>query len=123
MMKELLFVFFGGGLGSVARYGVAQLLKPVSVLWHGFPIHTLTANMAGCLLIGVLMGVFSKHPDQALSLLVVTGFCGGFTTFSTFSSECVALFRSGDSGLGLLYAAVSLAVCLLFAAAGYAVVK
>lgn len=117
MLKDLFLVFVGGGFGSVCRYALSVWLKPLA--HHGFPVHTFSANVLGCLLIGLLMGLLAKHPGQSWQLLLVTGLCGGFTTFSTFSSECFALFRGGDVLMGLAYAVSSLAVCLIMVAAGF----
>lgn len=117
-MKDILLVFLGGGLGSVGRYGISLLLKPFAASCHGLPIHTLAANLIGSLAIGLLIGCLGKHPDQALSLLLVTGFCGGFTTFSTFSSENVALLRDGQPLMALTYMAITIIVCLAATALG-----
>lgn len=122
-MIPFLLVFLGGGLGSLCRYGLSLWLKPHTIHLAGLPIHTLAANLCGCLLIGILLGHFAKHPDSQLPLLMVTGFCGGFTTFSTFSSECVAMLRNGQTGLALAYIAISLMLCLAATAAGIALCK
>ncbi len=115
--RALLCVFIGGGAGSVCRYALgAYLLKDVSAR---FPWATLTANGLGCLLIGALLA-FTRHKDAGLTqLLLVTGFCGGFTTFSTFSADALRLMRDGQAPTALLYMAFSLAAGLLCAAAGY----
>ena len=120
ILKDLLFVFLGGGLGSVGRYGVACWLKTYADRFAGLPIHTFTVNFLGSLLIGLLLGLFAKHSNQPCALLLVTGFCGGFTTFSTFSSESVAMLRNGQVGLALAYMGVTMLLCLAATAAGYA---
>lgn len=81
----------------------------------GFPIGTVTVNAIGSLLIGVLMAAL---PQGGWMLLLVTGFCGGFTTFSAFSAEALALLRNGEYGMGALYVFGSIAVCILFRVAG-----
>lgn len=114
MMKELILVFVGGGLGSCCRFGCSAFLRRwAGACWAGrdaalFPWGTLGVNLAGCLLIGLLYGwaARGRMGSEAL-LLLVTGFCGGFTTFSTFSSEMFSLLRGGHEGLFVLYAAAS----------------
>lgn len=121
MMRDLILVFLGGGMGSMCRYGVgAYLLKSVAVR---FPVATLMANALGCLLIGLLMGYLSNRPATFWSLLFVTGFCGGFTTFSTFSNETFQYFRQGLYGVALTYVALSLLLGLLMVALGFLVTK
>ena len=117
-MKELLYIFIGGGLGSVARYlcGIgARLIFPVP-----FPWGTFLVNVIGCLFIGILYGFADRHRlAPALMLFLATGFCGGFTTFSTFSYEMLLLLRTGHFWLFLLYAVASFALGLGAAYAGY----
>lgn len=107
---SFLLVFFGGGAGSVARYGVFLLLRP----WQErFPWATLAANGLACLLLGFLLGwqMGGALSDQR-RLLLATGFCGGFSTFSTFTAETWALWQNGQTTAALLNAGGSLALCL-----------
>ncbi|PSF36680.1 fluoride efflux transporter CrcB [Aphanothece hegewaldii CCALA 016] len=85
-MEQFLLIFVGGGLGSICRHLVSKF---VSQSFEGYyPFGTLTVNLIGCFLIGVLIGVIEKYSiHQNWRFLFVTGFCGGFTTFSTFSYE------------------------------------
>lgn len=121
MIRELILIFLGGGMGSVCRYGVgAYMLKSVAVR---FPVATLMANALGCLLIGLLMGYLSNRTASLWSLLLVTGFCGGFTTFSTFSNETFQYFRQGLYTLAIGYMALSLFLGLLMVSLGFVITK
>lgn len=113
MMKRILLVLFGGGIGSVCRYLIAEAFTRFDFLL--FPIATFTANMLGCLIIGFLAG--KARLSQKLSLFLVTGFCGGFTTFSDFSKESFFLIGENHIYLGFGYILISclLGVSLVFA--------
>lgn len=112
MWSNLLWVGLGGFVGSVLRYGVGAGIAALTAARGGmrFPLATLAVNVAGSLLIGILL----RHVEQgsAQHLLGVVGFCGGFTTFSTFSLESVRLLREGHTSAALLYIAVSLVLCV-----------
>ncbi|MUH37858.1 fluoride efflux transporter CrcB [Zobellia amurskyensis] len=94
-MKQLLLVFFGGGIGSILRYLVS---KSLNNHFQHFFLGTFLVNIIGCLLIGLVLGLSLKtnylSPNQ--TLLLATGFCGGFTTFSTFAFEKHSLLTSGE---------------------------
>ena len=94
MIKQLLLVFLGGGLGSALRFIIAKNLNPISSL----PIGTLLVNFSGSLLIGFILGLGLKQEvlSANTTLLLATGFCGGYTTFSAFSFENQALLKAGD---------------------------
>lgn len=109
-MRSLFFVFIGGGVGSVLRY---QLSVQTQKWWmvKTFPLGTFLANLLGCFLIGVLVSMLVKS-DGDLKLMLVTGFCGGFTTFSAFSAESVSLWQSGQYFIFALYLILSVTVGL-----------
>ena len=94
-MKSFLLVFFGGGLGSSLRYLVSIAMNQYSKV---LPFGTFTVNILGCLLIGLILGYAQK--DNTITsnqtLLLVTGFCGGFTTFSAFANENLELIKNGE---------------------------
>lgn len=123
-MKELLLVSVGSFFGGGARYLVSKVVQQASA--GGFPLGTLTVNVLGCLIIGFLVGlpwqsgaagesVFSHCLPKAwispdTKLLLTTGFCGGFTTFSTFMNESAALLKDGHELFLALYIVLSLAL-------------
>ena len=100
-------VALGGALGTVARYEL-ELAWPAAP--GTFPPMTLAINLAGSLLLGVLLTVVASQSvqDHRVRAFAAVGLCGGFTTFSTWMMESILLARDGDSALGLLYTAVSL---------------
>jgi len=108
MVKQLILVAFGGGIGSVFRYLIS--LWFVNRFPHTFPVGTFIVNITGCLAIGFLMGL-SIRPgilNNELRLLLIIGFCGGYTTFSTFSIENIKLLETGNYGILTLYIAGSI---------------
>ncbi|MGK7943050.1 MAG: fluoride efflux transporter CrcB [Microcystaceae cyanobacterium] len=104
---QLALVFLGGGLGSIGRYAVNLLIVN---RWEGsFPLATFSVNLIGCLLIGLLAGIAERlSPHPYFSLLLITGFCGGFTTFSSFSLENVLLAKDVDYLAVFVYSLMSL---------------
>ncbi|MCS2153403.1 fluoride efflux transporter CrcB [Scandinavium goeteborgense] len=107
MLQILLAVFIGGGTGSVLRWLLGMRLNPMH---HAIPVGTLTANLLGAFIIGAGLAWFNRmtHIDPMWKLLITTGFCGGLTTFSTFSAEVVFLLQDGRFGWALLNVAVNL---------------
>lgn len=109
MLRQLLLVALGGAIGSAMRYLTAILRARHYT--GSIPLATLVVNVLGCFLIGLLIGLCSE--TTYLRLLFITGFCGGFTTFSTFTAESYVMFREGAYGLALLYIAGSVLIGLL----------
>ncbi|WGH76965.1 fluoride efflux transporter CrcB [Tenacibaculum tangerinum] len=116
-MKQLVFVFIGGGAGSVLRYLIGKALNTSQT---GFPYGTFTANILGSLLIGIILGFAAKNNalTQNHTLLLATGFCGGFTTFSTFAYENHIFLKSGDFSSFALYTIASFVIGFLAVFAG-----
>ena len=107
MIRNLLLVALGGAAGSVLRY----LLSGLNT---SFPWGTFTVNVLGSLLIGLLVGFVSKGVlSPEMKLLLVTGFCGGFTTFSTFANESFCMMKAGDVLLTALYVGASVIIGIL----------
>ena len=121
-MKNILLVFIGGGFGSVLRYGIGHYLNASST---GFPYGTLVANVLGSLFIGLILGLAAKNNtlSQSQSLLLATGFCGGFTTFSTFAYENHLFLKSGDFMTFALYSISSFILGFLAVFMGLYLVK
>ena len=113
MLKTALIIAFGGGLGSILRYFTSVL---VSKYWSSnFPLATFIVNSIGCLLIGFIIGLLEKNQlsDSRLKWFLVTGICGGLTTFSAFGMENYNLFQNNNSLLAFVYIAMSIVIGLL----------
>ena len=118
MIQSVLYVALGGALGSAARFVVSRLVQEhVST---PFPLPTMAVNIVGCLLIGLVYGFAARHEGlgDGMKLFLTDGFCGGFTTFSTFCNEGLALMRGDQFVLAALYASASLFIGLLAVQAG-----
>lgn len=123
MIKSLLIVGTGSFIGGAMRYLLSTLMK--SVCGQGFPWGTLMVNLLGCFLFGMLFAVFGKSSatDNTLYLLLTTGICGGFTTFSTFANESVQMLQQGNTWGFVGYVATSVVAGLALIALGYGVAK
>lgn len=107
MFKTILLIGTGGFAGSVSRY---LLTKFIASKWPmAFPWGTFTVNVLGCFLIGIVMGLsFQSSISTQTRLVLATGFCGGFTTFSTYSLEIFELYQKGEAGISLFYLLASI---------------
>jgi fluoride exporter len=115
----VLLIAIGGAVGSVARYLMGRGVQ--GVLHLEFPIGTFAVNVAGCLLIGILAKFFlHSQTELPLRATLMIGFCGGFTTFSTFSLETLGLIQGGEWGKATAYVLLSALVCVGATAAGFA---
>jgi len=111
-MKNLLLVFVGGGFGSVLRYIIGKYLNNTE---SGIPYGTFAVNILGSLLIGIILGMAAKNNtlSQNQTLLLATGFCGGFTTFSTFAYENQVFLKAGDFTSFAVYTIASFVIGFL----------
>ncbi|MGB5668521.1 MAG: fluoride efflux transporter CrcB [Maribacter sp.] len=116
-MKQFLLVFLGGGLGSLLRYVVS---KTFNNYFQHFYLGTFLVNIIGCLLIGLVIGVSFKNNylTQNQTLLLTTGFCGGFTTFSTFAFEKHTLLKAGEIFHFSFYLIASIVIGILAVSIG-----
>ncbi|RED44992.1 fluoride efflux transporter CrcB [Seonamhaeicola aphaedonensis] len=121
-MKHILLVFLGGGFGSVLRYVIGKYLNSPS---NGIPYGTFAANILGSLLIGIILGLAAKNNSltQSQTLLLATGFCGGFTTFSTFAYENHVFLKAGDFTSFAVYTMASFIIGFLAVFLGMFLVK
>lgn len=121
-MLNCILVGIGGFIGAVLRYlmSLAPIKNPA-----GFPVNTFIVNALGALVIGIIAAFAAKsnNLDARLVLLLKVGICGGFTTFSTFSLETAQLFKSGSTAIALVYAILSVVVCVAAAFLPQAVIK
>jgi len=122
-MKEVLLVFAGGGLGSLLRYQLGRFINQTYL--SAFPMATLVINMLACFLLGLILGYLNsqEHQNQAAKLLLAVGFCGGFSTFSTFSYETLTLIREGQTTLALGNVFISVILGLAATFIGLVLVK
>jgi CrcB protein len=120
-VKLLMVVFLGGGLGSAARFLVAKWLNGP----HWLPFGTLITNIAACFILGTLVAL-ADHKlllNPYLRLFFTVGFCGGFSTFSTFSQETIVMLNGHFNFAALAYVILSVCLCLAASFVGMAVVK
>lgn len=122
MFSTFLAVLIGGGVGSVARWYISLKLNPTSSL---IPLGTLAVNLAGAFIIGIVIALFNRMTqwDPVWKMLLTTGFCGGMTTFSTFSLEVVYMLQDGRFGAALLNIALNLLGSITLTLLGFMLVS
>ena len=122
IIKNIFVVGAGSFLGGAGRYLISLAMKGVG---KGFPWATLAVNLAGCFLIGLLWGLFSKNGAEGgpWALFLTVGFCGGFTTFSTFSKEALMMLQAGNVWGFAGYVAISVVAGIALVALGCFLVR
>ena len=112
-----LLIALGGAAGSLLRYAVGRVVQGMSA--SGFPVGTLFVNVSGCFIIGILVRQFmNMQLSPELRALLIVGFCGGFTTFSTFSADTIGLIEGGEYARASGYVVLSVGLCLAATLAG-----
>lgn len=123
MMKMMLLAGVGGFVGTCLRYLTGRLCH----LWSlgGFPLGTFVVNVVGCFVIGALLGLAEQKNllSPSMNVMLVTGFCGGFTTFSSFADDIFLLMQQRHWGIFILYTGLSLVLGIIMVWLGRAVVK
>ena len=113
MLKNIILVAIGGALGSIIRYLLSKIVQETTL--SSFPFGTMTVNLLGCLVLGIIYGMTSDLTilSREVRLLLAVGFCGGLTTFSTFMNENLSLLRFGNFAHVALYTGGSVVIGLL----------
>jgi CrcB protein len=114
MANNLILIGLGGAAGSILRFILGRSFNV-----HSFPYGTFAANFIGCLIIGLLWGYFTRHINENVRMLLVVGFCGGFTTFSTFSFESIQMIQQNRWAVFIFYTSLSVIGGLIATFAGY----
>ena len=123
MIKSILLVGIGSFFGGALRYAVSLIMKNITA--QIFPWATLSVNLIGCFLFGLIFALFGKYSsvNSTLCLLLATGFCGGFTTFSTFANESLQMLQCGNILGFFAYVLASLVLGIALVSLGYYLVR
>ena len=123
MLKSMIIVGIGSFLGGSLRYVTSTMMK--NVCGQDFPWGTLTVNLLGCLVFGLIFALFSKYATTSSPwyLLFTTGICGGFTSFSTFANESMQMLQSGNIGGFIGYVSTSVIGGIALIGLGYWIIK
>lgn len=112
-IKNIILVILGSSLGGASRYVVSEIIKQKTAF--KFPLGTFMVNLIGCFIIGIVYGYVSRSTEDSndIKLLLATGFCGGFTTFSAFAAENMALLKTGNQVTAISYIVLSVVLGIL----------
>ena len=123
MIKSILLVGIGSFFGGALRYAVSLIMKNITA--QIFPWATLSVNLIGCFLFGLIFALFGKYSsvNSTLCLLLATGFCGGFTTISTFANESLQMLQCGNILGFFVYVLASLVLGIALVSLGYYLVR
>jgi len=112
-MKSALLVFLGGGSGSIVRYVIGRFV-PATLTGSPFPVSILVVNVAASAVLGAVVGYgLNRSLNDDVRLLIGVGFCGGLSTFSSFSNDTLILLQHGRTGAALLNISLNVSLCLL----------
>ena len=122
MFREIVAVFVGGGIGSIIRYLITKVSFFSS---NSFPYSTFISNIIGCFILGLALTYFMKNDSQnsTIFIFIAVGFCGGFTTFSTFSSEGLELINNGNLITFIVYTFTSIFLGIIAVYLGASIYK
>jgi CrcB protein len=122
-IKNILLVLIGSGVGGASRYILSEFIRQKNTL--KYPLGTCLINIVGCFTIGLVLGYYTKNTteDTDIKLLLTTGFCGGFTTFSAFAAENLYLIKSGNQLTALFYIILSVLLGILATFLGSIIIK
>ena len=123
MIKQILFVGLGGAFGSILRFLTSLLTA--KYYSDTFPFATFITNVLGCFLIGLFIGILGQNiqTNNSLKLLLITGFCGGYTTFSTFAAENISLLQTNHYLIAIFYITTSILIGLFAFWFGYTITQ
>lgn len=123
MFRLLLIIGSGSFIGGITRFLVSRYIQGQAL--SSFPYGTFLVNVTGCFLIGIFYGLSERGNlmNSELRMFLTVGFCGGFTTFSTFANENISLLREGDFFYFALYTSLSIFLCLLATYFGNLIIK
>lgn len=121
-MNPFLFIFIGGGLGSLARYGLGKLVQHQFI--SNFPYGTLAVNISASLVLGAFVGLeLSKNLSPSFRAFIAIGFCGGFSTFSTFANDTLQLIQANRYTEAMINVLLNVSLCVIATFAGIWIMK